>query len=163
MFRRVLIVLWLLASAVAFAASKPAKAAPVDLSGTWKLDALKSTFKTGGRAANKVVITQGDQEIQFDYYAGEKSLGSDVFNLNGTERSRSATRIERTYSRVSFAKNKKELVITTRGVLDIEGTQQYTDTETWTLSPDGKTLTNNTRDGNLFVFLKDTSTAQQTQ
>ena len=159
MVRRLAVLLLLLATG--FAASKPVQSAPVNLAGSWRLDAVASTLKNIGRAATQIVITQSDDEIQFDYVAGEKSLGSDVFALNGRERQRYSSRVERAYSRARF--NKNQLTITTRGVLDVTGEQQYTDTETWTLSPDGKTLTNDPKDGNLFIYRKDTSAAAQAQ
>jgi hypothetical protein len=159
MVRRVLaaLLLPLLLSSV-FAASKPAKpakGATVDFTGTWKLDLFKSQLKHGGIGANKLVINQTPEEIQIDYFAGENDLGSDVFLTNGHERQRWVTKQERAFCRVQFRNKEKEMVVTTRGVLDVAGTQQYTDTESWKLSADGKTLTNDQKDGNNLVFVKD--------
>jgi hypothetical protein len=160
MVRRVVSVLLLTALlALAAAASKPSKSAkapkgaPVNFTGTWKLDVLKSKIKSAGRGANKLVINQTPEEIQIDYFTGDEDLGSDVFLTNGHERQRYVTHYERAFCRVQF--HNKEMIVSTRGVLDVSGTQQYTDTETWTLSPDGKTLTNDQKDGNVLVFVKD--------
>src|SRR5512146_2947736 len=96
MVRRVLAALLLAALlTTAFAASRPAKpvkGAPVDFTGTWKLDLVKSTLKSAGRGANKLVINQTPEEIQIDYFSGDNDLGSDVFLTNGHERQRWATR-----------------------------------------------------------------------
>lgn len=161
MVRRVLAALLVsMLMTTAFASSKP-KPAPVDFTGIWKLDLLKSTLRNAGRGANKLVINQNPEQIQIDYFAGDNDLGSDIFLTNGHERQRWVTRQERAFCRVQF--RNRQMTVTTRGVLDISGTQQYTDTETWTLSPDGKTLTNNQNDGNILVYVKDEHREDQAQ
>jgi hypothetical protein len=48
----------------------------------------------------------------------------------------------------------KNLIVQTKGILDVEGTQSFTLDDRWTLSNDGKTLTDHTSDGTKVVFTR---------
>ncbi len=125
-------------------------AAPPDLSGHWNLEPLKSKGDTSQYSA--LHITQHGDQVDIQYFRGAQNVGNDVFTTDGRERSRGSTRLGVSYAKARW--DKKDLVVTTRTTLDESGNQTYSDTERWSLSPDGKTLTLKSSDTTL-VFTKE--------
>ncbi len=129
---------------------------PPDFTGAWKLNVEKSTGPRVRKSATALEITQRGDEVKFTYFFGEKQSGSEAFLVDGVERDRYTTRIERAYTRARWD-SKYELLITTRHMLDQMGYQTYSETDSWLLSEDKNTLTNKLSDGTVLVYEKDTS------
>jgi hypothetical protein len=141
----------LFAISPAFGVTKP----PPDLSGSWRLNRERSTGPWVPKAATALEITQRGDEIKFVYFSAETRTGSEAFLADGLERDRYSTRIERAFAKAQW--HGDELVIITRHTLDQFGYQTYSETDTWTLSTDRKTLTNKLSDGSVLVYEKQAS------
>lgn len=122
------------------------------LSGTWRLDRDLTTADLRWNKTTFLLVSQSEEGIRFDYFDGQRSLGSETFVPDGQERPRYKTRLERAYARTRWDRN--ELVIVTRSFLDHFGYQSYSMTDRWELSPDGKTLTDKSSDGKAMVYYK---------
>jgi hypothetical protein len=121
-----------------------------NFSGTWQLDREQSRGPSLATAPTAVEIRQRGDEFKFVYFSGEKSTGSENFLADATERERYTTRLEKAYVRVRW--DKGELLITTQHVLDARGYQTYSETDSWAVSQDRKTLTNKLSDGTVLVY-----------
>ncbi|MFB3917597.1 MAG: hypothetical protein ACE14M_12760 [Terriglobales bacterium] len=139
----------LLCCSIAYAAEP--KSYP-DLSGNWALDPVNSTADPIYMQASRIVITQSRTYLQFEFRSGQRLVAREYYTADGKERPRYSTRLESASAKAIFQKG--QLVITTRSALDNEGLQQYTETDRWYVSPDGKTLTNKMSDGKLRVYQK---------
>lgn len=150
MFRiRNLLAFVLLCSWVTFAAEP--RPHP-DLTGYWKLDVIHSTAAPADMQASQVVISEFGNRLEFEFRAGHKVVSREYFTTDGIERPRYRSRLETASAKAKFEKD--QLVIVTRSALDNEGLQQYTETDRWFLSKDGKVLTNKMTDGKLRIYEK---------
>jgi len=129
--------------------------APADLSGTWKLVREKSKGPSLAKAATELEITQRGDEVKFDFFHDGEPSGSESFLADNVERSRYTTRVDRAYSRVHW--DKDILIIVTRHFLDALGYQTFNDTDSWALSRDRNTITNNVSDGSVLVYERDSA------
>lgn len=117
-------------------AALPALAADLNLSGTWQVDPSRSQLFEG--AATKVVIDQQSNQVKFERWARERD-GRDVeSSFTCTIGGQTCDFVEgRHHSKVSLWWSGSSLVL-----LKTDGEGDRTTTErTFTLSPDGKTLT----------------------
>ena len=124
-----------------------------DLSGHWKLNQERSSGPSLRMAATELDISQRGDEVKFTYYSGGAETGTESFLADGVERDRYTTRIERAYYKVQWQKD--TLSIVTRHLMDIFGYQTYSETDTWKLSEDRRTLTAKLSDGSLLVYEKE--------
>jgi hypothetical protein len=122
----------------------------VDLSGNWKLDRDASTDVAPVREMTNLVISQSPDGIRFDYMDGAKVLATRTLEPDWIYRRSFSTRTVAGYTRARW--NHNQLVVQNRGVLDLDGTQFYEDGERWSISTDGKTLTETASDGTHLVF-----------
>jgi hypothetical protein len=131
-----------------------------DFSGTWKLDPIRSTAEPQYLQASSIVVTPCDNKLQFEFVGGEKLLFRDVYTLDGRDRpSYSSRTVTKAY--VSARMNKSALIVRTRAVLDQNDTQEYIDTDTWSVSPDGKMLTDKKANGKLVYYTKQPEQPEQ--
>lgn len=144
MIRTALAVLLLTAAAVA------GTAAPPNFAGKWKLDVVRSTGDTTRNGT--IVINQNGNALEFNYYTGVESAGTDVFVTDGHQRERYRTRLGTAYTRARWEKG--ALLITTTTALNNEGTQTYDDSERWSLSKDGQVLSMKSSDGKVLIYTK---------
>jgi len=129
--------------ALAFSAafSHSAKSQTVDFSGTWKVDSLKSNF---GRFISpvrlKMVQTKDTLSIERTMHTGrgDTRIFTEKLPLDGkTMTSTNGT------MKISFsAKWSGQALVEKSSYRDVASNAIYQATETWTLSPDRKTLTN---------------------
>jgi hypothetical protein len=145
-----------LASAVLFFALFFAQSTP-NLAGTWKFDPNTSSGQPAARGASLLVVTQSGDALTFDYYpVNNRERGeliqSSEYTADG--RDHPGNKI-RTY--VSYVKaywQGKSLILQTKSVMDPDGYQSFTLEDRWTLSNDGKTLTNHSSDGTKVVYTR---------
>lgn len=129
----------LLASAVGavfLASALPGRAADLNLSGTWQIDPAQSQVFDG--AATKVVIDQHANEVKFQKWSRERDGQEMESSFSCTVGGPACDFVEgHHHSKVSLWFSGSSLV-----VLKTDGPRDRTTTErTFTLSPDGKTLT----------------------
>jgi hypothetical protein len=127
------------------------KAAP-DLSGRWMLAGSNRAWDALKTAETHLIISQSGEEIRLDRYSGEKLLSSETFVADGKERKRYATRTTTAYTKAQWVKG--GFVITTRTVLDPQGTQSYAETDKWFLIDGGLKLQNKLSDGTMLLYSK---------
>lgn len=134
-----------------------AKDKPIDFSGTWKLNMKQSRGAPDWRPDTVLVVLQSPYQIHFAFF-----LNSDVdqpfqkfdYVTNGKERQLYATGNEIAYGSARWSNN-KALEVRTHHVVRAEiADTEWTETETWVLSPDGKTLTNKSSDKKVIVYDK---------
>ncbi len=128
-----------------------------NFSGTWKFDADASSGKPAAKGASLLIITQSSDDLAFDYYAANNGkrgdlIQSSTYVADGTERAGYKVRTYITYVKSYW--QRKTLIVQTKGVLDIDGSQTFTLEDRWTVSDDGKTLTDHTSDGTKAVFTR---------
>jgi hypothetical protein len=145
-----------LASTVLFLAFLFAQSAP-NLAGTWKFDPLASTGQPAAKGASLLVITQSGDALTFDYYSanrGERGelIQSSVYTADGRDHPGNKIRTYVTYVKAYW--QGKSLIAQTRNIMDPEGYQSFTIEDRWTLSNDGKTLTDQTSDGTKVVYTR---------
>ena len=131
-------------------------AAP-NLGGTWKFDPEVSNGQPAAPGASLLVVTQSADAITFDYYPLTKGqrgalLQSYSYTTDGHQHPGYKTRTYVTYQRVYWHKNM--LVVSTKGIIDPEGEQTFTDEDHWFVSEDGKTLTHKSSDGKKAVYAR---------
>jgi hypothetical protein len=144
-------ILTLLAFVLAAVALFAANPAPPNLSGQWRLDLDASTAMAPIPGAQMLVISQSPDDVQFQYERTDGSvLGDEGFETNWIRRQRFKTRTQLGYARARWEHD--ALVVETTVVLDAVGEQSYSYTERWSVSPDGKTLTQASSDGKKLVF-----------
>lgn len=155
-----MVLAFLLSSTLVCFAVKKETVAPPQFGGTWKLDPIHSTVNIKDMQASTVVITPFGDKLEFDFLGGEKLIGRETYTLDGvTHDSYTGRQVNRSF--ISAWMNKKsELIVRTRNILDLDDTQEYTDTDTWSVSPDGKTLTDRMTDGKLLIYQKQPSQAE---
>jgi len=129
-----------------------------NITGTWKLDRDASTGSPSVQGASLLVITQSGDALTFDYYPlknGQRGdlLQSDGYTTDGLEHPGYKTRTYVTYLQAYW--RKKQLVTRTRAIMDPEGYQTFTNENHWSLSEDGKTLTDKSSDGKKVVYSRE--------
>jgi hypothetical protein len=123
--------------------------APPNLGGVWKLDRDLTTAPYV--KDDFVVVYQDWEQVKFEYRdRDDRVTGTEVFITDGSEQKGYTSRLERTYYRAKWKEGL--LSITTQHMLDVLATQAYKETDTWSLSDDGKTLTEHLSDGKVAVY-----------
>jgi hypothetical protein len=143
----------LLATFVLFAAMAAAQAP--NFSGTWKLDRDLTTADMRWDKTDTLMVSQSDDDVRFEYWDRDgRPLGTNRFTSDNVERFWYKTRMELAWARAHWDQGK--LVVESHVNLDFQGYQYYLGTDTWELSPDGKTLIDRLRDGKSLVFQRQT-------
>ncbi len=128
-----------------------------NLNGTWKLDQDASTGPPIAKGASILVITQSGDDFTFDYYASSNGkrgelIQTSAYSTDGRERRGNKIRTYVTYVRSYW--HRSTLVMQTRNVMDLDGYQTFNTEDRWTLSEDGKTLTDQSSDGTKAVYVR---------
>jgi len=141
-----------LAATSALAASKDRQ---VDFSGTWKLNVKKSKGAPDWRPDTVLVVLQSPYQMHFIYFLNADAtqpFQNYDYVTNGKESKLYVTGTEQAYASVRWA-GKNMLQVRTHHVVRAEiADTDWTETDTWTISNDGKTLTNRLSDGKLIVY-----------
>ena len=153
--RNTVATLWLaLAAAGALAASKDRQ---VDFSGTWKLNMQKSKGAPDWRPDTVLVVLQSPYQVHFVYFlnaAAPSPFETHDYVTNGKEAQVYATGNEMAYASVRWT-SKNVLQVRMHHVARAEvADTDWTETDTWTISDDGKTLTEKLSDGKMLVYDK---------
>jgi len=153
--RNVLAIGWLaLAAAGAMAASKNQQ---IDFSGTWKLNMQKSKGPPDWRPDTVLVVLQSPYQIHFVYFLNADAVSpfeSRDYVTNGKEAQVYSTGPETAYASARWT-SKYVLLVRLHHLVRAEiADTDWTETDTWTLSDDGKTLINKTSDGKIIVYDK---------
>ena len=129
----------------------------VDFSGTWKLNMQKSHGAPDWRPETVLVVLQSPYQIHFTYFLNNDTrqpFENHDYVTNGKEQQLYASANETAYASVRWT-NKNVLEVRLRHVVRSEvADTAWTETDTWTISPDGKTLTNKLSDGKTIVYDK---------
>jgi hypothetical protein len=140
--------------APAMAASKDK---PVDFSGTWKLNMSKSKGPPDWRPETVLVVVQTPYQIHFAYFLNADTtqpFENHDFVPNGKEVKAYVTANEYAYVSTRWT-NKNMLQVRLRHLVHAEiADTEWTETDYWSLSDDGKTLTNKLSDGKVLVYDK---------
>ena len=131
-----------------------------NFSGTWNFDRAKTSASY--RPSSAVLkIEQTGVQLKYEYFEnGVPKYGGKLI-VDGKERERYKTKVDRVYYRARWVKG--ELVIVIRGFQDVLGTQSYGYTDRWTVSSDGNTLTHTFADKKVAVYRRDDKKSYQTQ
>ncbi len=153
--RNMVATLWLaLAAAGAMAASKEQQ---IDFSGTWKLNMTKSKGAPDWRPDTVLVVLQSPYQIHFIYFLNADApspFETHDYVTNGKETKSYATGNEIAYSSARWT-SKNVLQVRLHHLVRAEiADTDWTETDTWTLSDDGKTLTQKLSDGKMVVYDK---------
>jgi len=146
------VVVVLLLAVFSFAGDKRSSAPLPELNGTWRLDPVHSTAHPRYLLSNQIIIRQFGRQYQFEFRAGHKLLARDVYAVDGKEHPGYSNKLSNGF--VTAKVEKEQLLVTTRAAMDPDGTQTFSETERWFLSPDKKTLTNKMSDGKLRLYQK---------
>lgn len=134
-----------------------AKDRPVNFSGTWKLNVKKSKGAPDWRPETVLVVLQSPYQVHFAYFLNadvEKPFQGYDYVTNGKERQLYATGNETAFGSARW-NNNNILQVRMRHVVRSEiADTDWTETDTWMLSDDGKTLTNKSSDGKILVYDK---------
>jgi len=129
----------------------------VDFSGTWKLNVKKSNGALDWRSDTVLVVLQSPYQIHFTYFLNPDAtqpFENHDYVTNGKEAQLYATGSETAYASVRWT-NKRVLQVRLHHVVRSEiADTDWTETDTWTLSDDGKTLINKSSDGKTIVYDK---------
>ena len=143
-----------LAAAGAMAATKDQQ---IDFSGTWKLNMQKSKGAPDWRPDTVLVVLQSPYQVHFVYFLNGDApspFESRDYVTNGKESKLYATGNEEAYASVRWT-SKNVLQVRTHHLVRNEiADTDWTETDTWTLSDDGKTLTHKLSDGKTLVYDK---------
>ena len=143
-----------LAVAGAMAATKDRQ---VNFSGTWKLNLSKSKGAPDWRPDTVLVVLQSPYQIHFAYFLNADAtqpFENHDYVTNGKESKLYATGNETAYASVRWT-SKNVLQVRMHHVVHAEiGDTDWTETDLWTLSDDGKTLANKLSDGKTMVYDK---------
>ena len=146
------VLLVVLAAAGAMAASK---AREVDFTGTWNLDMKRSKGAPDWRPETVLVVLQSPHQIHFTYFLNKDArqpFESHDYVTNGKETKLYVTGNEEAYASVRWT-SKNVLQVQTHHLVRHEiADTDWTETDTWTISNDGKTLTNRLSYGKLIVY-----------
>ncbi len=128
-----------------------AQTAVPNLAGRWRLDLDASTAPAPVPGAILLQVSQTDEDVQFQYENAQGSvLSGESFPTDWSSNRRFSTRTQIGYARAQWKDN--QLLVETKVVLDVDGNQTFSYTERWSVSPDGKTLTEKSSDGKKLVF-----------
>jgi hypothetical protein len=143
-----------LAASGAMAASKDRQ---VDFSGTWKLNMQKSKGAPDWRPDTVLIVLQSPYQIHLVYFlnaAAPSPFETHDYVTNGKESKLYATGAEEVYAGVRWT-SKYVLQVRMHHIVRSEiADTDWTEIDTWTLSDDGKTLTNKISDGKVLVYDK---------
>jgi len=143
-----------LAASGAMAASKDRQ---VDFSGTWKLNMQKSKGAPDWRPDTVLVVLQSPYQVHFVYFlngAAPTPFETHDYVTNGKESKLYGNGNEEAYASVRWT-SKYVLQVRMHHVVRSEiADTDWTEIDTWTLSDDGKTLTNKISDGKVLVYEK---------
>jgi hypothetical protein len=120
-----------------------------DLSGRWVLDPAASTGTPPVPSA-LVIISQTADDVRFDFENRGETIASESFETNWQSSKRFSTRTQVGYARARWEKT--QLLVETTVALNVEGTQSYSYSERWAVSPDRSTLTQISSDGTKLIF-----------
>jgi hypothetical protein len=120
-----------------------------DLSGTWSLDPANTTAPYQSSSAVLKIEQRGSQ-LRYEHFQDGVLKYKGALIIDGKERERYRTRVDRVYYRARWVKG--ELVIVTRGFQDAMGTQSYSYTDRWTISQDGNALIHTFADKKVAVY-----------
>jgi len=147
----------LLLGALAFASPAASKDRQIDFSGTWKLNMKLSKGAPDWRPDTVLVVLQSPYQIHFTYFLNadaSKPFQNNDYVTNGKESQLYATGNETAYGSARWT-SKNMLQIRTHHQVRAEvADTDWTETDTWTLSEDGKTLTNKVSDGKVLIYDK---------
>ncbi len=150
----VTVLLLALAVAGALAATKDRQ---VDFSGTWKLNLSKSKGAPDWRPETVLVVLQSPYQIHFAYFLNADAtqpFQNQDYVTNGKEGKVYATANEIAYASARWT-SKNVLQVRMHHVIHAEvADTDWMETDTWTLSDDGKTLTNKLSDGKTIFYDK---------
>jgi len=147
-------VLLALLAASAMAASKDRL---IDFSGTYKLNMQKSKGAPDWRPDTVLVVLQSPYQIHFVYFLNGDAVSpfeSHDYVTNGKESKLYVAATEEVYASSKWTSKYVLLVRTHHLVRNEIADTDWTETETWTLSEDGKTLVNRGADGKVLVYDK---------
>jgi hypothetical protein len=129
----------------------------VNFSGTWKLNMRKSRGAPDWRPETVLVVLQSPYQIHFTYFLNSdarQAFENHDYITNGKEQQLYATGNEIAYASVRWT-SKSVLQVKLHHVVRSEiADTDWTETDTWTISDDGKTLTNKLSDGKTIVYDK---------
>jgi len=145
----------LLLALTALGAQAATKDRLVDFSGTWKLNVKKSRGAPDWRPDTVLVVLQSPHQIHFTYFLNDDArqpFESHDYITNGKEAPLYTSANERTFYSVRWD-NKNVLQVKIHHLVRAEiADTDWNETDIWTLSDDGKTLTNRLSDGKLIVY-----------
>ncbi len=145
----------LLLTLVVVATTAADKRRLADFSGTWKLDMQKSRGAPDWRPDTVLVVLQSPYQIHFTYFLNQdakQAFENHDYVTNGKETKLYATGPEEAYASVRWT-SKNVLQVRTHHLVRAEiADTDWTETDIWTLSDDGKTLTNKLSDGKTIVY-----------
>ncbi|MFZ3212599.1 MAG: hypothetical protein WA188_13905 [Terriglobales bacterium] len=152
--RNVVAILWV---ALAAAGAMAAKNQQVDFSGTWKLNMQKSKGAPDWRPDTVMVVLQSPYQVHFVSFLNADAVSpfeSRDYVTNAKESKLYSAANEEAYASARWT-SKYVLQIRMHHLVRAEiADTDWTETDTWTLSDDGKTLTNRTSDGKIIVYDK---------
>jgi hypothetical protein len=127
----------------------------VDFTGTWKLNMKKSKGAPDWRPDTVLVVLQSPHQIHFIYFLNDDArqpFESHDYVTNGKETKLYAAATDEAYASVRWT-SKNVLQVRTHHLVRHEiADTDWSETDTWTLSDDGKTLTNKLSDGKFIVY-----------
>jgi len=145
----------LLLTLVTLGAAAATKDRLVDFTGTWKLNMKKSRGAPDWRPDTVLVVLQSPYQIHFTYFLNgdaRQPFENHDYVTNGKEAPLYTSATELTYYSVRW-NNKNVLQVKIHHVVRHEiADTDWSETDIWTLSDDGKTLTNRLSDGKLIVY-----------
>ena len=124
---------------------------PPNFAGTWIVDLDSSRADSRDLKFSVVIIEQEGPRVQFDFFHGERPLGTEIFIAGGPARERYRTRVETATAQAKFRKNALE-IWTLHTQRHIVADMSFTETESWAISEDGNTLNHTFRDGTFLVY-----------
>jgi len=138
----------------AMAASKDRQ---VDFSGTWKLNMQKSKGAPDWRPDTVLVVLQSPYQVHFVYFLNSDAAApfeTHDYVTNGKESKLYSTGAETAYASVKWTSKYVLQVRMHHQVRSEIADTDWTETDLWMLSEDGKTLTNKLSDGKIIVYEK---------
>jgi hypothetical protein len=133
------------------------KGRQVDFSGTWKLNMKKSKGAPDWRPDTVLVVLQSPYQIHFAYFVNADTtqpFENHDYVTNGKEAKAYATGAEVAYTSARWT-SKNVLEVRMRHSVRAEvADTDWTETDTWTLAGDGKTLINKSSDGKIVIYDK---------
>jgi len=147
----------LLLAAAAAGAMAASKDRQIDFSGTYKVNMQKSKGAPDWRPDTVLVVLQSPYQVHFVYFLNSDAVSpfeSHDYVTNGKESKLYVTATEEAYASVKWT-SKYVLQVRTHHLVRNEiADTDWTETDTWTLSDDGKTLTHRLSDGTVIVYDK---------